>query len=141
MGRLVTGWVAVFAVGLGVGPGVSHAQTAAPAAAPAVYTAAQATRGKALYDFNCAMCHAPDLAGAPMAPPLGRDVFLSRRRTFRQLFDYVQLNMPVFSPNGLSRQQNADILAYMLQHAGFPAGSKELPTTSEAQETIKLGGR
>ena len=135
----VTGIVLVALLGIGVSlaPRAGHAQ----AQGSAVYTAAQAARGKALYDENCLMCHAPDLAGSPMAPPLGREVFLSRRRTFRQLFDYVQFNMPVFSPNGLSRQQNADILAFMLQNAGFPAGSKELPTASDAQETISLPSR
>ena len=143
MGRFATGLVAIFMAGVGLVPATSRAQTAGPAAgaSPAVFTAAQATRGKALYDFNCAMCHAPDLTGAPMAPPLTRDVFLSRKRSFRQLFDYVQLNMPVFSPGGLSRQQNADILAFMLQTAGFPAGSTELSASPEAHDAIKLGGR
>ena len=126
---------------LGVGLHVVADARRAQATAPPVYTAAQAARGKALYDENCAMCHAPDLTGSPMAPPLGREMFLSGRRSFRQIFDYMQLSMPVFSPNGLSRQQNADILALMLQNAGFPAGSKELPTASDAHDTISLASR
>ena len=125
-------------VGLSVAPQMTQAQTKGPA----VYSPAQAARGKMLYDENCLMCHAPDLSGSPMAPPLGRELFTGRRRgTFRQLFDYVQLNMPIFSPNGLSRQQNADILAYMLQTAGFPAGSSEVPVATEAQDAVKLAGQ
>src|SRR5262245_21272729 len=116
MGRVSGVALIMLAMGLTIGAAVIRAQTKPPA----VYTAAQAAKGKVLYAEQCGMCHAPDLSGSPMAPPLGRDLFVGRRRgSFRQLFDYVQLNMPVFSPNGLSRQQNADILAYVLQIAGF----------------------
>ena len=104
------------------------------------YTSAQAVRGKTLYIENCGSCHAPDLSGSPMAPPLSRELFVGGRRSFRQLFDYTQLFMPVFSPNGLSRQQTADILAFVLEVSDFPAGAAELPVSSEAQEAISFAG-
>jgi len=116
----------------------SEAQRVAGTGEPRIYTAAQAARGKDLYLENCGSCHAPDLTGSPMAPPLGRQIFAGGRRSFRQLFDFVQLFMPVFSPNGLSRQQNSDILAFILQTAGYPAGATELPVSSEAQDAITL---
>ena len=81
-------------------------QTSSAAAGTATYTTAQAARGKTLYDENCASCHAPDLAGSPMAPPLGRGLFIGGRRPFRQLVDYAQLFMPLMSPGGMSRQQD-----------------------------------
>ncbi len=109
--------------------------------APAVYTSAQAARGKVLYQENCGTCHAPDLSGSPMAPPLGRDLFTGGRRSFRQLFDYAQLFMPVFSPNGLSRQQTADILAFVLQTAKFPAGATEIPVRPADQDGISFAQR
>ena len=107
---------------------------------PAVYTSAQAARGKILYSENCGSCHAPDLSGSPMAPPLSRELFAGGRRSFQQLFDYTQLFMPVFSPNGLSCQQTADILAFVLEVSDFPAGATELPTSSEGQEALSFRG-
>ena len=139
--RVTRGMLGVSGLCLSLGLSGVQAQTQAVVAGAAVYTAAQAERGKALYAEICASCHAPDLSGSPMAPPLGRDLFLGRFRSFRQLFDYVQLVMPVFSPNGLSRQQNADILAFMLQRASFPAGSTELPVSPEAQDAITFAAR
>jgi hypothetical protein len=76
-----------------------------------------------------------------MAPPLGRELFMGGRRSLRQLFDFVQVFMPIFSPNGLSRQQNADIIAFVLQTAGYTAGSAELPISPEAQDAILLAPR
>lgn len=134
----------VIRCGLAMAPAPTQAQTPAQGSAspaPAIYTNAQAERGKALYLENCGSCHGPNLSGSPMAPPLGRGLFVGGRRSFRELFDYVQLFMPVFSPGGLSRQQNADILAFVLQTAGLPAGSSELPVNPEAQDAITFTAR
>jgi hypothetical protein len=51
-----------------------------------------------------------------------------------QLFDRMRTTMPQNSPGSLSRQQNADILAFMLSKANYPAGTTELPTQAGTVE-------
>jgi len=46
--------------------------------------------------------------------------------------------MPLNSPDGLTRQQNADILAFILQEAKFPAGSGELPSQPDLLQQIQF---
>lgn len=95
----------------------------------AIYSEPQATRGQALYVENCAICHASTLAGTDAAPALAGAGFIGKWNTkpLGDLFEYMQTAMPVQSPGGLSRQQNADILAYMLRSGKFPSGQTELP--------------
>ena len=47
--------------------------------------------------------------------------------------------MPQNAPGSLSRQQNADILAYMLQENGFKPGIEELATDKAMLDTIRFG--
>ena len=94
----------------------------------AIYSEPQATRGQALYVENCANCHASTLAGTDAAPALRGAAFVGKwnNKSFDELFEFMQTAMPVQSPGGLSRQQNADILAYMLRSGNFPSGQTEL---------------
>jgi hypothetical protein len=50
----------------------------------------------------------------------------------------MRVSMPQNSPGSLSRQQNADILAFMLSKANVPPGKTELPTQTEVLKTIKF---
>jgi quinoprotein glucose dehydrogenase len=94
-----------------------------------VYSAAQADRGETLYASNCAPCHNWDLTGTEIAPALTGPSFGGRwtGKSLAQLFDYTQALMPQNSPGGLSRQQNADILAFMFRSGNAPPGQTELP--------------
>ena len=105
-----------------------------------VYTQEQAARGEALYAQNCASCHGPDLAGGEMAPGLTGGEFSSNWNdlSIGDLFDRIRISMPQSAPGSLSRQQNADILSFMLSKASVPAGKTELPTQSEVLSTIKF---
>ena len=93
-----------------------------------IYSESQAARGQALYVENCVICHASNLAGTDAAPALTGAGFIGRwnARPLAELFEFMQTAMPVQSPGGLSRQQNADILAYMLRAGRFPSGQTEL---------------
>ncbi|MFN7918387.1 MAG: cytochrome c [Vicinamibacterales bacterium] len=86
-----------------------------PAGAP-VYTAAQATAGRAAYQANCASCHVADLGGRNEAPQLAGGDFMNtwRTRTVKDLFDYMSSTMPPGGPS-LSPDQYASIVAYILQ--------------------------
>lgn len=105
-----------------------------------VYTAEQAKRGEALYSQYCASCHGPDLAGGEMAPGLTGGEFSSNWNdlTLGELFDRIRISMPQNAPGSLSRQQNADILAYTLFKSSVPAGKTELPTQTELLAQIKF---
>ena len=54
------------------------------------------------------------------------------------LFEYMRSAMPLNSPGGLSVQQNADILAFLLRTDGLPAGKSDLTPQPEALKSITL---
>ena len=105
----------------------------------ACYSDEQAKRGEPLYAQHCSSCHGPDLAGGEMAPGLVGGDFAANWNdlTLGQLFDRIRTSMPQNNPGSLSRQQNADILAFILLKGTAPAGQTELPTQSEVLNTIK----
>jgi mono/diheme cytochrome c family protein len=105
-----------------------------------VYTEEQAKRGEALYAQNCASCHGPDLAGGEMAPGLTGGEFAANWNdlTLGDLFERMRISMPQNAPGSLSRQQNADILAFILHKSAVPAGKTELPTQTEMLQQYKF---
>jgi mono/diheme cytochrome c family protein len=107
-----------------------------------IYSDAQAKRGEPLYQQYCSPCHGPDLAGGEMAPGLVGGDFASNWNdlTIGQLFDRIRTSMPQNNPGSLSRQQNADILSFILYKGTAPAGQTELPTQSEVLNAIKYVG-
>ena len=105
-----------------------------------VYTAEQAKRGQARYNQQCASCHGDTLMGGESAPPLAGGEFLSTWNglTAGELFDRTRTTMPQNKPGSLSREANAEILAYMLSVNQFPAGKADLPQSSEALREIRI---
>ena len=105
-----------------------------------VYTQAQASRGETVYSKECASCHGQALDGSGQAPPLSGTDFKGNwnGQTVDDLFEKVQTSMPADQPGKLTREQNADILAFVLGFNGFPAGSKELPADAAALQKIRF---
>jgi mono/diheme cytochrome c family protein len=105
-----------------------------------VYTDAQAARGEALYVDNCIMCHGTNLAGTILAPAVGGPEFLAKwnRKRAALVFTIMQTRMPLNLSGNLSRQQNADVLAYMLKKSGSPAGNKELSSQPAALQALVI---
>jgi len=105
-----------------------------------VYTPEQATRGREVYGRECASCHGAELGGGESAPPLAGTAFLSNwdGLTVGDLFERVRVSMPLNNPGHLSRQENADVLACVLQANRFPAGKEELDKHAEVLKQIKL---
>ena len=95
-----------------------------------VYTAEQAVRGAPLYEQSCAECHGSDLAGGEMAPGLAGSEFAWNWNglSVGDLFERVRISMPQGEPSSVSRQDKADILAFMFERSGIPAGEAELAT-------------
>jgi len=105
-----------------------------------VYTEAQAKRGEPMYGQYCASCHGADLAGGEMAPGLTGGEFTSNWNdlSLGDLFERIRVSMPQNAPGSLSRQQDADILSFILSKMNMPAGSAELPTQTEMLKEIKF---
>jgi S-disulfanyl-L-cysteine oxidoreductase SoxD len=105
-----------------------------------VYTDEQATRGSLVYTDQCARCHGADLTGGDEVPPLTGGQFLSNWNTLsvNDLFERIRISMPADKPGKLSRQQVADILAYILSLDKFPSGKVELGTQAEALKQIRF---
>jgi mono/diheme cytochrome c family protein len=99
-----------------------------------VYTEAQAVRGEKASGAQCASCHGQTLTGAEAAPALTGDVFNANWEgvPLGDLFERIRVSMPLDAPGTLSRQQTADVIAYMLKVGKFPAGGAELPTEAAA---------
>jgi S-disulfanyl-L-cysteine oxidoreductase SoxD len=105
-----------------------------------VYTPQQSDRGKALYTMQCSSCHGTALEGTGQAPPLAGPDFKGdwNGQTADDLFEKMQTSMPADQPGKLSRAQNADILAFLLNSNGFPAGQTELSTDAALLAKIRF---
>jgi mono/diheme cytochrome c family protein len=105
-----------------------------------VYSDEQSKRGAALYAKQCASCHGSELTGGESAPALVGDAFLSNWNgtTVGDLFERIRKSMPQDDPGRLSRQQNADILAFMLNANKFPVGKADLDRETEVLKLIKF---
>src|SRR6266550_2477142 len=98
-----------------------------------IYTEEQAKRGEAIYSASCASCHGPDLSGGEMAPGLVGGQFGSNwdGLSVGDLYERIRVSMPQDNPGSLSRQENADVLAYLFSKGSFPPGKSELSIKNE----------
>jgi len=90
-----------------------------------VFTAAQASRGEAVFGAKCAKCHeGADVDG----PPLTGDPFIDRWRedTLDSLYGFIKDKMPQDTPGKLEPKQYVDVLSYLLSENHLPPGSQEL---------------
>ena len=104
-----------------------------------VYSAAQASRGQALYAQRCAGCHGPALAGAS-APALTGDLFTNKFRMepLSALFIQIRYAMPPKAEANaqLTSEQAADLVAHVLKSNGFPAGQTDFPAADATNSPI-----
>jgi mono/diheme cytochrome c family protein len=107
---------------------VPKAQGTARTVWDGVYSEEQATRGKAVYEGQCAYCHQSDLRGQGFAPGLIEDAFTSRWQDgdLWELFTIVKATMPQDKPASLTDEEYGGIVAYLLQANRYPAGKQEL---------------
>ena len=105
-----------------------------------IYTEAQAERGEGLYSQYCASCHGPDLAGGEMAPGLTGGEFTANWNdlSIGDLYERIRISMPQSAPGSLTRQQNSDILSYILRKMNNPVGTTELSTSTDELKVIKF---
>ena len=106
-----------------------------------VYTAAQAARGRAVYDRHCAACHGSDLSGSSEARPLAGERFMQdwREDDLGNLFTRIRKLMPFDDPGTLGDDAYLDSIAYLLEFNGFPPGSRAL--RADGLAAIRIEGR
>jgi quinoprotein glucose dehydrogenase len=94
------------------------------AATPAIYTQAQAKRGEAVFKEKCSTCHGVNTFG----PPLRGKPFWAAwdRKMARSLYSTIIGGMPPDDPGSLAEKDVMDVLAYLLQENGLPAGDKAI---------------
>lgn len=116
--------------------------TVAFAQAPAtvldgVYTTAQAERGHLAYESRCIQCHEGLEADGP---ELTGKAFLDRWRedTLESLFTFMKTTMPGNTPGSLDDHVYTDVIAFLLEANGLPAGQREL--TPDMVASIQLVG-
>lgn len=101
------------------------------------FTAEQAAAGAQVYAINCAMCHGTRLEGRGEIPALtGRFVANWAGRPVADLYAYISRAMPQHAPGSLAPEQNAALVALILQANGAPAGSRMLPADEAALQRI-----
>ena len=108
-----------------------------------VYTEAQAKRGEAVYFERCLQCHGATLmGGTDGAGPLTGPTFNGNWNgvALDAMLDRVRTTMPLDKPSTLSRQQIADVLAYIFSVNKFPPGKAELPRQAEMLNLIQFKG-
>lgn len=117
------------------------AQAAAPGASgirrsvrQGVFTAAQADRGRRVFEDRCIACHQPDQYA-------GEGFMRSwTGQTADSLFDLLRTTMPQDNPGSLKPQAYADLLAYIFRLNGLPAGDTELKAVSAALRQVVIEG-
>jgi cytochrome c len=105
-----------------------------------VFTAAQARRGRRVYNQNCASCHGQGLRGDEMAPSVAGSDFIVfwTELPVGALFNRIKLTMPEDGPGRLSDQEYTDVVAYMLDRNDYPAGENELSTDKAELDRIMI---
>ncbi len=112
-----------------------------PAAPPSIlagaYTEEQALRGRGLYYQHCLQCHGETMAGADKAPPLVGPQFASTWTGAPLAALVARIStMPPEKPASLPREQQIEILSYVLWYNGLPLGSEPLPSSQDVLTKI-----
>ena len=104
-----------------------RAQNPEPRIWQGVYSGAQAERGKTNYNSSCLRCHGDKLQGNT-APALSGDRFFTTwgSEPIASLFAKIRDTMPPNFGTSIDDQTKLDIVSYILQTNGYPAGAGEL---------------
>ncbi|HYR41818.1 MAG TPA: cytochrome c [Terriglobia bacterium] len=105
-----------------------------------VFTSEQAGRGKSAFEGSCARCHNVALIGSERGPAIKGQTFLSHweKGNLADIFIKIRDTMPEGGPGTVSDETKIDILSYILQQNGFPAGGEELKSNLSSLEDVRL---
>jgi mono/diheme cytochrome c family protein len=99
-----------------------------------VYSQEQARRGAEVYRRFCNACHTP----ASHSGEVFRSTWTGRSAA--DLFDYLRTTMPDDRPGRLSRTQYTELVSYLLQLNGMPAGTTPLRADLKLLGRIRIAG-
>jgi mono/diheme cytochrome c family protein len=112
----------------------------APATVP--YTREQAARGSELYQQRCAPCHGEDVNGDGngITPALFGPAFSANwgGLPLSELLERIRMEAAQSKPAGLTRQQQADVLAFLLQVNEIVDGPADVPADVNALARVRL---
>lgn len=96
------------------------AQDEATSVQAGVYSQEQAERGEQLFGEACLVCHQPEefADGGYMDGWSGMNV--------NDMVEFIRSTMPEDNPGRLKRQEYIDIVAFLFQQNGLPAGETEM---------------
>ena len=106
-----------------------------------VYTEAQATNGKSIFDEFCSSCHGQYLeGGGQRAPGLRGDKFMEswREDNLGSLFTKIRTTMPRRSTRTMTEEESLILVTHILHENGFPAGTDELSVSMLS--TVRIEG-
>jgi mono/diheme cytochrome c family protein len=120
------------ALAVTLGATVTSGQTPSKTTNSGVYTAAQAERGKKVFEAKCTACH--DTAR------FTGDTFLDPwvGKPLKDVWDIASGTMPEDNPGSLPQQDYGDIIAYFLQLNSFATGDAELKGDANAMAAIQI---
>jgi mono/diheme cytochrome c family protein len=140
---LGSGSVVVWIAALAFSAASAHVAPVQKTTNDGVYTKAQADGAKKQYDTICASCHAFTVAAKkkPKDLPLGDEPFFEAwsGRTLSEMITLIALTMPNDGSATVTDAEAADLVAYILQQNGYPAGSSPL-TKATASIVIQRPG-
>src|SRR5204863_8122966 len=106
----------LWAIGLRLLLAASLQPAGAPSVWDRVYTAAQAERGKTVYERRCGRCHGGDLRGVSGSPRAGEGFLLHwEGRTVDRLFRKISDTMPPDAAGAQAERDALDTIAEVLQ--------------------------
>jgi uncharacterized protein len=105
-----------------------------------VFGDAQARRGQQVYQRACAACHLDSMQGDAVSPPLVGSAFMARfaGQSAHEMVQNLRSSMPQNAPDSLGDRAYIDLVAYLLQANGSPAGALELPLDVAELERITI---
>jgi mono/diheme cytochrome c family protein len=92
-----------------------------------LYTDAQARHGRVVYLADCESCHGASLQGISGPKLVGRDFAAAADGfTVGLVFTNLWEGTPAGEPDSLSRTDYVDVMAYLMEANGYPAGKRAL---------------
>ncbi|MSR07341.1 MAG: cytochrome c [Gemmatimonadetes bacterium] len=125
----------VLAVAVEALPAVAQDSTGTRDTKPALavlYTEGQAVRGQDGFTRTCTFCHGShDFSGQKFRTNWSG-------QSVESFYSFLRNSMPQDNPGRLTGQEYVDIVAYVLQLNGYPAGTKELPPDPTVLNSFQL---